>query len=93
MVRHVVCQKYIDKRNALLAAEKLRALMGVVPSLRSMEVGIDELCAERSYDLVILATFDDMEGLHAYDAHPAHQEVRAFIHPLNAGSISVDYTF
>ena len=79
MVKHVVCQKFADKEDAKKAAEMLRALMGVVPSLKSMEVGLDFKGSERSYDLVLIALFEDEAGLEAYDAHPAHGEVRKFI--------------
>jgi hypothetical protein len=40
MVRHVVCQKFADKTDAGEAARQLRALVGQVPTLRSMEVGV-----------------------------------------------------
>ncbi len=93
MVRHVVCQKFADAADALEAARMLRDLVGTVPTLRSMEVGLNELASERAYDLVLIATFDDMAGLHAYDAHPAHEAVRAFIKPRRTGTVSVDYTF
>lgn len=92
MIKHVVCQKFSDKADAKEAARMLRALLGVVPTLRSMEVGLNELESERAFDLVLIAAFDDMEGLHAYDAHPAHAEVRAFIKPRRTGTVSVDYT-
>lgn len=93
MVRHVVMQKFIDKNDANKAAEMLRALVGKVPTLRSMEVGINVLESERAFDLVLIAAFDDFEGLHAYDAHPAHAEVRAFIKPRRSKTASVDYEF
>ncbi len=93
MVRHVVCQKFEDAADAKEAARMLRALVGTVPALRSMEVGLNELASERAFDLVLIATFDDMEGLHAYDTHPAHAEVRGFIKPRRTGTVSVDYTF
>ena len=93
MIRHVVCQKFADKSDSEEAARRLRALVGQVPTLRSMEVGVNELESERAFDLVLIATFDDMEGLHAYDHHPAHEEVRAFIKARRTGTVSVDYSF
>ncbi len=93
MVRHVVCQKFAIAEDAQEAARMLRALVGTVPTLRSMEVGLNELASERAYDLVLIATFDDINGLHAYDSHPAHAAVRAFIKPRRTGTVSVDYTF
>lgn len=91
MVKHVVCQKFAEKQDAHQAAEMLRALVGVVPTLKSMEVGIDFMGSERSYDLVLIAEFDSEEDLHAYDAHPAHGEVRKFIRAHRTGTVSVDF--
>ena len=91
MIKHVVCQKFADKQDAQQAAEMLRALVGVIPSLKSMEVGIDFLGSERSYDLVLSAEFENEECLHAYDAHPAHGEVRKFIRAHRTGTVSVDF--
>ena len=91
MVKHVVCQKFADKEDAKKAAEMLRALVGVVPSLKSMEVGVDFKGSERSYDLVLIALFEDEAGLEAYDAHPAHGEVRKFIRAHRTGTVSVDF--
>ena len=91
MIKHVVCQKFANKQDAQQAAEMLRALVGVIPSLKSMEVGIDFLGSERSYDLVLIAEFENEEGLHAYDAHPAHGEVRKFIRAHRTGTVSVDF--
>ncbi len=64
-----------------------------MPTLRSMEVGVNELESERAFDLVLIAAFDDMEGLHAYDRHPAHEAVRAFIKARRTATVSVDYSF
>ncbi len=92
MFRHVVCQKFANKEDAVEAAGMLRGLLGVVPTLRSIEVGVNELTSERSFDLVAIATFDDIAGLHAYDEHPAHLACRGFIKPRRIGTVSVDYT-
>lgn len=92
MVKHIVMQKFIDKADAVEAKRMLDALMGVVPTLCSMEVGINELPGERAFDLALIATFETMDGLHAYDAHPAHEAVRAFIKPRRSQSASVDFT-
>ncbi len=69
----------------------LEALPAKIPSLRSMEVGIDFLHSERSMDMVLTATFDDKEGLEAYRIHPAHQEVVARIKEVSIESRVVDY--
>lgn len=91
MLQHVVCQKFAKKEDAQKAAELLRTLPAQIPVLRSMEVGLDMLGSERSYDLVLIAQFDSWEDLHAYDAHPAHLRVREFIRACRTGTVSVDY--
>ncbi len=91
MIKHVVCQKFANKADAETAAAMLRALVGKVPTLRSMEAGVNIKESERAFDLALIAVFDDMEGLAAYDAHPAHQEVRAFIKARRTGTVSVDF--
>lgn len=93
MVRHVVCHKIKNKSDASEIGEMLKALVGVVPGLKDMEVGVDFLESARSYDLVLIATFDDREGLARYDAHPEHQKVRRFIHERRVSSVAVDYEF
>ena len=67
--------------------------MGVVPSLKSMSVGLDFLQTERSMDLGLIAEFDDEAGLQAYQVHPAHQEVVTFIKANASASKAVDYRF
>lgn len=91
MIKHVVCQKFADRADAAKAAEMLRALVGQIPTLKSMEVGLDFKGSERSYDLVLIAQFEDEAGLEAYDKHPKHEEVRAFIRSHRTGTVSVDY--
>ncbi|MBQ3109004.1 MAG: Dabb family protein [Clostridia bacterium] len=93
MVKHIVCMKFREKADAATAKEKLDALMGKVPTLRSMEVGLDFMQSGRSYDLVLIATYDDREGLAAYTQHPAHKEVQAYIHSVREAVVAVDFEF
>lgn len=93
MVKHVVCHKYNDKAEAQKISAMLNSLMGRVPSLRSMETGVDTVGSKRSYHLVLTAVFDDMAGLNEYQTHPAHVEVKEYIHTVLESSVSVDYEF
>jgi diamine N-acetyltransferase len=90
---HVVMFKFKKPTPVLLdeAAARLRALHGVVPTLISMEVGLDVLHEGRSYDLAIIDRFANQAGLVAYQEHPAHQEVLDFLRPLVNSSVSVDF--
>lgn len=91
MIKHIVCHKLSDKSAAPEIAARLTALVGQVPSLRSMDAGADVKNAARSYDVALIAVFDDMAGLAEYDTHPAHEAVRAFIRQYSISSVSVDF--
>ncbi len=99
MVKHVVMFDFKDAEgktaleNAKITKEMGEALMGKVPSLRSMEIEINELKSETSQDLVIIATFDDFDGLKAYDVHPEHQKVVTHIKATAGNRHAVDFTF
>ena len=93
MVKHIVCMKFKEKADAAIAKEKLEALMGKVPTLRSLEVGLDFMQSARAYDLVLIATYDDRAGLDAYTAHPEHKKVQAYIHSVREAVVSVDFEF
>lgn len=81
MIKHIVLFKMRDDIDAQQKETELEvikagleALLGVVPSLRSMEVGINCNPAEK-FDLALISTFDDLEGLNAYAVHPDHVAV------------------
>ncbi len=69
----------------------LRALPDQIPELRSMSVGTDVRHAESSHELAIVADFDDLEGLDAYNRHPAHAEVLRISGPVKTSLATVDF--
>ena len=79
------------KTNIIQAKQMLEQLMGTVPSLRSMDIGLNIIEADRAMDLSIISVFESKEGLDAYDIHPAHQEVLIFIKSVVEYSKSCDY--
>lgn len=94
MVTHIVMFAFLDENkmeNISKAKEILEALMGKVPTLKSMEVGVNFSAEERAMDLSIITTFDDRTGLEAYAIHPDHLEVVEFIKRVVSGSKVVDY--
>ena len=93
MIKHVVSHKYRDSAEAQKIAPMLRGLVGKVPSLRAMEVGVNVVESKRAYDLALIATFDDLAGLEAYSSHPEHLKVREYIHSVMESSVSVDFEF
>ncbi|MCQ2203022.1 MAG: Dabb family protein [Bacteroidales bacterium] len=81
MIKHIVLFKMRDDIDAQQKETELKvikagleALLGVVPTLRSMEVGLNCNPAEK-FDLALISTFDDLDGLNAYAVHPDHVAV------------------
>lgn len=76
-----------------LQKKNLESMVGVAPSLRSMEVGIDFAQDNPSADLVLTSTFDDREGLAAYAVHPVHLAFLEWFKPLITIRSVVDYEY
>ena len=57
----------------------LQSLLGVVPGMSSLEVGVAGAGDEHGADVVLISTHDDWEALAAYQKHPAHLEVARLI--------------
>jgi hypothetical protein len=72
-------------------AQRLNALAGQVPTLRSIEAGVDFSATEASWNVGLISRFDDREGLEAYRVHPAHQEVVKFVQKVTCERAVVDY--
>lgn len=88
---HVVFFKFSDGEASAEAARRLRALEGVVPTLESIEVGVDTLRTDRSWDVCLITRFADPAAMEAYQVHPAHQEVVAWIRQHVKGAAAVDW--
>ena len=94
MVVHIVMFRFKEEnKEANIAKVKamLDALPEKIPTLKSMETGIDFSRSERSMDLVLTSTFDDRDGLETYRLHPAHLEVVEYIKKVTIESRVVDY--
>ena len=90
MIKHIVIWPMKDEVTAAQKVEmknRLEALKGVVDELADIEVGIDADNGTMS----LYSVFASNENLAAYQAHPAHQEVVAFVKPLVAGRAVCDY--
>lgn len=91
MVTHIVCHKYTDREEAKKIAPMLKALVGVVPGLISMEAGADFMGSARSFDLALIAKFESREDLAVYANHPEHVKVKEYIHTVLEKGIAVDF--
>lgn len=93
MITHIVFFKLLDRSpiNVKKARDVLRGLKGKIPELRHLEVGVDVLHSERSYDLALVTKFDTMEDLQAYQDDPVHVEVAKYIASVRESAVAVDY--
>ena len=94
MIVHIVMLAFKEENkneNLSKIKQMLEGLIDKIPPLLSMEVGLDFMQSERSFDLVLTSTFDDKEGLSTYATHPAHLEVVAFIKEVTEAAKVVDY--
>jgi len=95
MINHIVFFKLKDRsaESAQRTKEVLLSMQGKIPQLLALEVGIDVLRSERSYDVALISKFSSLSDLDAYQIHPVHQEVIQYIRMVGDGSVSVDYEF
>jgi hypothetical protein len=93
MISHVVIFKFSDPHSPDVESVyiKLRSLAGKVPQLKRLEVGMNLVHSERAYDLALVAKFDSMQDLEAYEIHPYHKEVAQYVRSIALNIISVDY--
>ena len=94
MLVHIVMFKFKEKNkkaNIIQVKQMLENLMGAVPTLRSIDVGVNFIEADRAMDLSLIAVFESKGGLDAYDKHPEHQKVVTFIKSVVEYSKAVDY--
>jgi hypothetical protein len=92
MFTHIVLFKLKDPpAHADDLRERLLALRERIPFIRSMEVGIDVLRQQRSYDLALTVRFDSRADHDRYQEHPAHRAFAEFLAPLRDAAVAVDY--
>lgn len=95
MIKHIVSFKLKGTESEKLSKaqefkEALEALPGKIESLKSIEVGINCNPAE-TWDVVLTALVDDMEGLEHYANHPLHLAAAAIIKDCKEDRACVDY--
>ena len=78
MIRHVVFFKFkqgIGEEVIVDLEKSIAALPPVIPEILSYEFGRDVVRSERSYDLALISTFNDVDAMQHYQKHPDHQVV------------------
>jgi len=92
MFTHIVFFKLKNKDQVTEAKNILLSMEGKIPQLKGLEVGVDLLHTERSYDLSLVARFDCLEDIKDYAVHEYHvNEVLKYLKPMLESSKIVDY--
>ena len=93
MIKHIVCFKLKDNspEECQKAKDVLMSMKGKVPMIKQIEVGIDFLHSERSYDIILQVTLEKSE-LDKYQTDPYHcSVVKKHMHSVRESSVAVDY--
>lgn len=101
MIKHIVIFKLKEtaegnsrEENKQIFKGMLEALVGVVPGIEMMEVGLKgEKSPEDNADVVLTTEFKTWEALKAYAVHPEHLKVVDFVKKVIEGRSVVDYEF
>ncbi len=94
MIKHIVMWKFKDEAaeaDRLEMKRRLESLLGVVPPLLKIEVGMDIVGSDASKDMVLYSEFHSLDDLKAYAEHPEHLKVVEFVKPLVRERAVVDY--
>lgn len=94
MITHIVLFKLADPtaENLLATRNKLISMDGKIDLLRHIEVGVDVIRSERSFDIALTTRFDSLEDLQAYQIHPYHAgEVVPHMKAVCSSIAAVDY--
>jgi hypothetical protein len=96
MIKHVVFFKF-KRETGRSERDSAKAALGGLPMkidlVRSFELGEDTLRSPRSWDLVLIATYDNLETLQQYAEHPEHVPVANFLKSICEQIGSVDYEY
>jgi len=92
MFTHIVFFKLKNIEKASEARNILLSMEGKIPQLKGLEVGVDLLHTERSYDLALVTRFDSQKDMETYAVHEYHvNEVLKYLKPMLESSKVVDY--
>jgi len=93
MITHVVLAKLKDQsaQNLESLESLLRSMNGMIPGMRHLEVGRNIGRSDRAYDIALIAKFDDIDGLNAYQTHPVHVPVSNRLRELANNIVVVDF--
>jgi hypothetical protein len=94
MFTHIVLFKAKEpiKKNLEFLEKTFLSMNGNIKELKELEVGIDVIRSDRSYDIAIITRFDSKEDYLAYDVNEFHVEkVKKVVASYLEGSKTIDF--
>ncbi len=94
MLTHIVLFRFKPETTAEQASQLesgLKGLPTVIDEIREFRVGRDIIRSERSYDLGLVSSFDDLAAMQRYQVHPAHQQVVSMVKAYCSSVVAVDF--
>jgi hypothetical protein len=97
MIKHIVMWNVRgstpdERREAALDIKRrFERLLGVVPGLLHLEVGLDISRVDYACDMVLYTEFDSEESLQSYASHPDHLVIRKELGDVRIARYQVDY--
>ena len=98
MIKHVVMWNVrgatpFQKDEAIhLVKSRFEELIGRIPGLLHLEVGVDQSGVDYACDLVLYTEFASRQALDAYARHPEHMRVREELGDIRLARYQVDYS-
>lgn len=97
MIKHIVMwdvqgESAAEKRvTAELVKSQFETLVGKIPGMSRMEIGIDFSGVDYACDVVLYSEFDTIDALTAYAIHPEHLRVKSELGNCRIARHQVDY--
>lgn len=92
MIKHIVLFKLKDPACAEKARDLILSMKGTVEQIRELEVGIDYLHTDRSFDIALTVIVENEEDLRGYAEHPYHVNiVKKYLMQASEKSVIADY--
>jgi hypothetical protein len=97
MIKHIVMWnlKGVTPDDKARGAQRVKSafegLVGKIPGLLYMEIGIDVSAVDYACDVVLYSEFESHEALEGYAVHAEHLRVKAELGDLRTARHQVDY--
>lgn len=98
MIKHIVFWKVKNEHNGQSKQEIMQQMKSmlehcgkVIPGVVELEMGLSGGDLETTFDVVMYSVFTDKAALDAYQVHPEHEKVKAYIGQVKTARECMDY--